>query len=90
MTKHFEINGTEYTVASCRAIAGSVGDTEYQQALYIAFVAESGEKFEHLLFDYSFPETAEDFEYLLDNAEAAYWSSYSEDLDTMILDDPTI
>lgn len=53
------IDGREYTVVPCTAIASTAGDTERQNALYVYFVDESGEKFDRVVFGWEMPEDDE-------------------------------
>ena len=79
MTKNFTIDNTEYTVTTCTAIA--LGDISEQEALLVENTADSGEKFEKVVFGYEMPETAEDFEAMCEDASA--WESDSDVLDTV-------
>lgn len=78
----FTINGTEYTIVSCSAIAISANDTERQNALLVS-CCMNGEKSEYVVFGHAMPETDDDFMLMCDDPWA--WSSNQEDLKTVKL-----
>lgn len=82
MTKIFIINNAEYTIDTCTAIACTIGDTERQDALLVTTIADSGEKFENVVFGYEMPEDADEFDAICEDSAA--WSSDHEDLASVI------
>ena len=84
MEKTFTYEGSEYTIKEVTAIADCDDyDEEYRQdALLVTTVADSGEKFEWVVFGFdTLPENDRDFE----NMESApyAWASYDETLATV-------
>lgn len=76
---HFK--GRDYTIKECTAITIGEGDAERQDALYVSTVADSGEKFEWVVFGWSLPKNAEDLVAMFDDPHA--WDSDYETLDTV-------
>ena len=84
MEKTFTYEGNEYTIKEVTAIA-YVNDynEEYRQdALLVTTVANSGEKFEWVVFGFDkLPENDIDFEDM--EADPYAWDSYYETLETV-------
>ena len=84
MEKTFTYEGSEYTIKEVTAIA-DVDDynEEYRQdALLVTTVADSGEKFEWVVFGFdTLPEDDRDFENMESDPYA--WDSYDETLATV-------
>lgn len=78
MTKTFTIDNTEYTITDCTAL-----DCEDRRvnALLVKNTADSGEKFQFVVFNYDMPETVEDFEDMCGDHWA--WDSDYEVLKTV-------
>lgn len=81
MTKIYTMDGTEYTVTACTAIALTAGDTTRQNALLVESTADSGEKFQKVCFGYDMPYTTEDFSDMCEDTSA--WESDHEVLATV-------
>lgn len=79
MRKTFTIDNTEYTATECEAIA--LDDCCSQDALLVENTADSGEKFQKVVFGYEMPETVEDFEAMCEDSNA--WESDQEVLDSV-------
>ena len=77
MTKSFTIDNTEYTVTACTAMY----EGERLSALLVENTAESGEKFQFVVFGYEMPETAEGFEDMCEDSCA--WDSDYETLESV-------
>ena len=82
MKKTYIINDAEYKITNCTAIALNAGDTERQDALLIEHTADSGEKFDYVVFGYQMPETSEDFADMCEDCNA--WDSDYETLETVV------
>ena len=78
MTKTFTIDNTEYTITDCTALNC---EDERVNALLVENTADSGEKFQFVVFGYEMPETVEDFEDMCDDSCA--WDSDYEVLETV-------
>ena len=84
MEKTFTYEGSEYTIKEVTAIASCDDyNEEYRQdALLVTTVADSGEKFEWVVFGFDkLPEDDSDFENM--EAEPYAWESYYETLETV-------
>lgn len=79
MKKIFIVNGIEYIVETCTAIAASIGDTERQNAIYVESKTEFGEIIQYVVFGFEMPETEEDFKNICESGIS--WDSY---IDTII------
>lgn len=80
--KTFTINDTEYTVTACTAVAScDLCSGSRQASLLIENTADSGEKFQYVVFGYDMPETADDFADMCDDSSA--WESDYEVLETV-------
>ena len=84
MKKTFIIERTEYTVEEITAIATCAGERsedDRQNALLVTNTADSGEKFEYVVFGYNMPDDEDDFAMMCDDTYA--WDSYYETLATV-------
>ena len=84
MKKTFIIERTEYTVEEITAIAtcvGEHGEDFRQNALLVTNIADSGEKFEYVVFGYNMPDDEDDFAMMCDDTYA--WDSDYETLETV-------
>jgi len=84
--KTFIDNGTEYTVSTCTAVALSAGDSLFddddrQPALYVVAFSNAGERVEDVVFNWTMPQTVEDFNKMCDDSGA--WSRDEDDLDSL-------
>lgn len=64
MTNIFNLDGREYTVSDCTAIAmifGIEDESDRQNALLVSTVTDGGESVEYVVFGWEMPETVEDF-----------------------------
>lgn len=79
MKKTFELNGIEYAITPCTAIAecDEGNESARQAALLVIAKSESGETVEHIVFVWELPETAEDFSDMCDDFSA--WEALSDD-----------
>lgn len=84
MKKIFTVEGTEYTVEEVTAIATCAGEySEYkrQNALLVTNVADSGEKFEYVVFGWAMPENEDGFSDMCEDYYA--WDSNYDTLETV-------
>ena len=81
MEKTFTIDNIEYTITACTAIPATIGEFTRLNALLVENTADSGEKFQFVVFGYAMPETTEDFAEMCDDESA--WSADHEDLETV-------
>ena len=83
MEKTFKLDGKEYTVKPCTAIADCDGyqESERQNALLVSNTADWGERFDFVVFGWGMPETLEDFTDMCEDASA--WDSDWETLETV-------
>lgn len=84
MIRNFTIANTEYTVSTCTAVAVNAGDTELQPALCVVSAADSGEKFEFIVYGWNMPETIEDFAAMAEDFGA--WDSDHKAVATAVFD----
>ena len=81
MKKIFTVEGTEYTVEEITAIATCAGERsedDRQNALLVTNIADSGEKFEYVVFGYNMPDDEDDFSNMCEDSD-----SWDSDLDTL-------
>ena len=84
MKKTFIIERTEYTVEEITAIAtctGECSEDDRQNALLVTNIADSGEKFEYVVFGYNMPDDEDDFAMMCDDPYA--WDSDYKTLETV-------
>lgn len=84
MEKAFIIEGTEYTIEEITAIstcAGEYSEDFRQNALLVTNMADSGEKFEYVVFGWAMPENEDDFSDMCEDFAA--WDSDCETLETV-------
>lgn len=83
MEKTFTVEGTEYTVEEITAISycDDYNEEYRQDALLVATVADSGEKFASVVFGYNMPDDEDDFAMMCDDCYA--WDSFYETLATV-------
>lgn len=75
------INDVEYIVEECTAIAASIAETERTDALYVYYYAESGEKVEHVVFNWDMPEDEDEFRAMCEDSSA--WDGWYGTLETV-------
>ena len=83
--KKFYIGEEAYIVAPCAAIATEAGDTERQDAIYVASRAENGELFEFVYFGLEMPSTEDIAEFLEDDSCETSWKT----IETVVFPDGT-
>lgn len=83
MEKMFELNGCEYTVKPCTAIAGCDESQESarQNALFVRSTADSGENFDYVVFGWEMPADPEAFADMCEDSNA--WESEWQTLQTV-------
>ena len=84
MKKTFTFDGSEYTFKEVSAIANCDDyNEEYRQdAILVTTIADSGEKFEWVVFGFEYiPEDEDDFANMCNDPYA--WDSYDETLATV-------
>lgn len=81
MKKTFTLNGTEYTVCECTAIAKDLGESERRKALYVYSFSDSGEKDEYVLFGFDMPE--DEYEFFEMCEYSSEWDGWDETIKTV-------
>ena len=83
MEKTLTFEGSKYTIKEITAIAycDDFNEECRQDALLVTTVADSGEKFEWVVFGYNMPDDEDDFENM--EAEPYAWESDYETLETV-------
>jgi len=81
MTNVFNLDGRDYTVSDCTAIAfvdGTENESDRQNALFVSTVTDGGESVEHVVFGWEMPKTDEDFADMCED-----YNSWDSDYDTL-------
>ncbi len=84
MINVFNLDGRDYTVSDCTAIAmidGTENESDRQNALLVSTVTDGGESVEHVVFGWEMPKTVEDFADMCEDYNS--WGSDFETLETV-------